>query len=58
MERSLYDIYNNLTNDELKNYLDKAGTAEEKEFWNALILLRARNELVKVSHNSTQCQNY
>lgn len=38
---SLYEIYNKITNEELRDYFNKPNTVEEKDFWSAFVQLKA-----------------
>lgn len=48
---SLYEIYKKLTNEELRDYFNKADTVEEKEFWSALVQLRAKEIMINKMYN-------
>lgn len=41
-----------LTNEDL---IDKADTVEEKDFWSALVELRAKEIQIKEMHNDSEC---
>ena len=48
---SLYEIYKKLTNEDLRDYFNKADTVEEKEFWSALVKLRAKEIMINKMYN-------
>lgn len=51
---SLYEIYKKLTNEDLINYFNKAETVEEKDFWSALVQLRAKEIKIEKMYNASE----
>jgi len=51
---SMYEIYKRLTNEELRAYFNKADTVEEKDFWSALVQLRAKEIKINQLYNNSE----
>lgn len=54
MSMSLYEIYKRLTNEELREYFNKADTVEERDFWSALVQLRAKEIKINQMYNDSE----